>query len=71
MSGAYFFMTNYYGETFYNELTNLCRDLSIPLDMGEPELQVMQDWKKPVYKAFTGGNIMIIMQALVLIQIEK
>ena len=53
MSGASF-VTRYFGERFYNELTNLCRDLSIPLDMGEPELEIMLDWKKPVYMAFTG-----------------
>lgn len=54
MSGAYFFMTHHLGNKFYNELIDLCKNLSIPLDMGEPELEIMQEWKKPVYKEFTG-----------------
>ena len=54
MSGAYFFMTRYFGDKFYNELTDLCKNLYIPLDMGEPELEIMQEWKKPVYREFTG-----------------
>lgn len=54
MSGAYFFMTNYFGDKFYKELIDLCENLSIPLDMGEPELEIMQEWKKPVYREFTG-----------------
>jgi hypothetical protein len=54
MSGAYFFMTKYFGNKFYSELTDLCKNLSIPLDMGEPELGYMQEWKKPVYREFTG-----------------
>jgi zinc carboxypeptidase len=54
MSGAYFFMTRYFGDKFYNELTGLCKNLSIPLDMGEPELEFMQEWNKPIYKEFTG-----------------
>ena len=54
MSGAYFFMTKYFGDKFYNELINLCENLSIPLDMGEPELEIMQEWKKPIYREFTG-----------------
>ena len=54
MSGAYFFMTRYFGDKFYEELTDLCENLSIPLDMGEPELEFMQEWKKPVYTEFTG-----------------
>ena len=54
MSGAYFFMTKYFGDKFYNELIDLCKNLSIPLDMGEPELEIMQEWKKPIYREFTG-----------------
>ncbi|HET8793035.1 MAG TPA: M14 family zinc carboxypeptidase [Nitrososphaeraceae archaeon] len=54
MSGAYFFMTRYFGDKFYKELLELCEKLSIPLDMGEPELEIMQEWKKPVYREFTG-----------------
>jgi hypothetical protein len=54
MSGAYFFMTRYFGDKFYDELTDLCEDLSIPLDMGEPEVEFMLEWKKPVYTEFTG-----------------
>jgi hypothetical protein len=54
MSGAYFFMTKYFGDKFYNELIDLCKILSIPLDMGEPELEIMQEWKKPIYREFTG-----------------
>ena len=54
MSGAYFFMTKYFGHKFYKELIDLCENLSIPLDMGEPELEIMQEWKKPVYREFTG-----------------
>jgi hypothetical protein len=54
MSGAYFFMTRFFGDKFYDELTYLCQNLYIPLDMGEPELEFMQEWKKPVYMGFTG-----------------
>ena len=54
MSGAYFFMTTYFGDKFYDELIDLCKNLSIPLDMGEPELEIMQEWKKPIYREFTG-----------------
>jgi hypothetical protein len=54
MSGAYFFMTKYFGDKFYDELTHLCKNLSIPLDMGEPELDFMQEWNKPIYMEFTG-----------------
>jgi len=54
MSGAYFFMTRYFGDKFYDEFTDLCKDLSIPLDMGEPELEFMQEWNKPIYMEFTG-----------------
>jgi len=54
MSGAYFFMTRYFGDKFYDELTDLCKNLSIPLDMGEPELEIMQEWNKSVYMEFTG-----------------
>jgi hypothetical protein len=36
MGGAYFFMTRYFGDKFYDELIELCENLSIPLDMGEP-----------------------------------
>jgi zinc carboxypeptidase len=54
MSGAYFFMTRYFGDKFYDELTDLCQNLYIPLDMGEPELEFMQEWKKPIYMEFTG-----------------
>ena len=54
LSGAYFFMTKYFGDKFYKELIELCENLSIPLDMGEPELEIMQEWKKPVYREFTG-----------------
>ena len=47
-------MTRYFGDKFYDELIDLCENLSIPLDMGEPELGIMKEWKKPVYKEFTG-----------------
>ena len=46
-------MTEYFGDKFYNELRILCKNLSIPLDMGEPELEIMQEWKKPIYREFT------------------
>ena len=53
MSGAYFFVTRYFGDRFYkNNKSYEC--LSIPLDMGEPELEFMQEWNKPVYMEFTG-----------------
>lgn len=56
ISGAYFFMTRYFGEKFYDELIYLCKNLSIPLDMGEPELAFMKEWTKPVYMEFTGKD---------------
>ncbi|HEY6535581.1 MAG TPA: M14 family zinc carboxypeptidase [Candidatus Nitrosocosmicus sp.] len=56
ISGAYFFMTRYFGENFYDELMILCKNLSIPLDMGEPELAFMKEWNKPVYREFTGKD---------------
>ena len=71
MSGAYFFVTRYFGERFYNELTNLCRDLSIPLDMGEPELGFMLDWNKPVYMEFTGKEYYDYYASVGVNQIEK
>ena len=36
-------MTGYYGDKFYK--LEMCEKLSIPLDMGEPELEIMQEWK--------------------------
>jgi hypothetical protein len=56
ISGAYFFITKYFGKKFYNDLIDLCKNLSIPLDMGEPELAFMKEWNKPVYKEFTGKD---------------
>ncbi|HXT85361.1 MAG TPA: hypothetical protein VN704_13720 [Verrucomicrobiae bacterium] len=49
-------MTKYFGDKFYDDLMNLCKNLSMPLDMGEPELVFMKEWSKPVYKEFTGKD---------------
>jgi hypothetical protein len=64
MSGAYFFMTHHLGNKFYNELIGLCKNLSIPLDMGEPELEIMQEWKSLYIENLLEKNIMITMKVL-------
>jgi len=51
-SGAYFFITKAMSEEYYNEIIELCKSLSIPLDLGEPEIQFMKELKKPFYLDF-------------------
>ncbi len=51
-SGAYFFVTKRLGDKYYSEIINLCNELKIPLDLGEPEMPFMQVIKKPIYLDF-------------------
>jgi|SRR3989344_2612895 len=48
-SGAYFYVTKDLGKGYYDKTIKLCKDLKIPLDLGEPESPFMKTVKKPVY----------------------
>ena len=55
--GAYFFITQKVPEEFCDKVINLCNKLSIPLDMGEPEIEYMKVLKKPIYGDVSFQNI--------------
>jgi hypothetical protein len=50
--GAYFFITDPMPEKYYDEIFELCKSLSIPLHMGEKEMEFIEVFRKPVYKSF-------------------
>lgn len=50
--GAFFLITHSMPEEYYDKIVKLCRFLSIPLDLGEPETQFMKELKKPIYLIF-------------------
>lgn len=51
-SGAYFYVTKDLGKGYYDETIKLCRDLKMPLDLGEPETTFIKIIKKPIYSHY-------------------
>ncbi|MCK4635002.1 MAG: hypothetical protein KAT37_03955 [Candidatus Aenigmarchaeota archaeon] len=51
--GAFFYITKPMSENYYNKIFELCKSLSIPLNMGEPEAQFIKELKKPIYLEYT------------------
>jgi len=56
-SGAYFFITKAMPEKYYDEIIKLCKCLSIPLDLGEPEAQFIKELKKPIYLDYSFEDV--------------
>ena len=52
IGGAYFYLTRELPAQYYESVRNLCEELQIPLDYGEPEEEFIKEQIKPFYWEF-------------------
>ncbi|MCR4327852.1 MAG: M14 family zinc carboxypeptidase [Nanoarchaeota archaeon] len=48
--GAFFLISKPLNQESYKEIISLSQKLKIPLDMGEPEMPFLKEFKKPIYQ---------------------